>query len=264
MLIELHQPARLPDGTICLEFGLLDSPYAKPGATIPVVKLTVKLPRGSVVQWDAGSGRWKHRNGQWWSQRRVAAVLGETEDECLEIDCYLDGVRDVMESIWWRWTSELRDLREEREKIQKTVDEQVRGLMFYLRENELPKQIKRYQRRIKRLVTEKNALRSALRRQEQIGVRDDYPEVPTRRWSIPEALVRKSFKHSGIYFLWKDEVVEYVGQSVNVSNRLRGHTKTTRDDRVSMLPFPKEELNFAEAYYIGSLRPCRNVGCVLC
>jgi len=64
---------------------------------------------------------------------------------------------------------------------------------------------------------------------------------------------------SGIYFLWSDRLCEYVGQSINLKKRARlGHHKLLPTDQVSYLLFDVSELHFAEAYYIGIMRPRRN------
>lgn len=65
----------------------------------------------------------------------------------------------------------------------------------------------------------------------------------------------------GIYFFWSRGVVEYVGQSVMLSNRCTiCHHRHQVGDMVSWICFPRQELNFAECYYIGTLRPRRNFG----
>ena len=65
---------------------------------------------------------------------------------------------------------------------------------------------------------------------------------------------------SGVYFVWKDGIIVYIGQSVNISNRCnsRGHGKIFKGDQLSYLPFNKVELNHVEAFYIGVCRPVRN------
>ena len=52
----------------------------------------------------------------------------------------------------------------------------------------------------------------------------------------------------------------YVGQARNLRNRYfaRRHHAIMDGDTVSWLLFPEAELNWAEAFYIGVLRPARN------
>ena len=79
--------------------------------------------------------------------------------------------------------------------------------------------------------------------------------VPTKEgFGLPSA--------PGIYFLWSGTVVEYVGQSVKLCERVRlGSHHVLRDDHmVSFLFFEKHELTWAECYYIGAVRPQLNFG----
>jgi len=85
-----------------------------------------------------------------------------------------------------------------------------------------------------------------------------YPEVPTDKFSIEDPSVIPDI--SGIYFVWLHDICEYVGQSKNIRNRVcsKGHAKITLADQISYLPFEQSDLNFAESYYIGIMRPRRN------
>lgn len=67
---------------------------------------------------------------------------------------------------------------------------------------------------------------------------------------------------SGIYFIWDCGLVEYVGQSVALRNRLKlgSHHRLQETDRISFLELPLEVLTWAECYYIGICRPTRNGG----
>ena len=84
-----------------------------------------------------------------------------------------------------------------------------------------------------------------------------YPEVPTDRISVRDPNSVPPI--SGIYFVWLHDLCEYVGQSKNLRNRVCSkHTKISIADKVSYLPFAESDLNFAESYYIGIMRPRRN------
>lgn len=66
---------------------------------------------------------------------------------------------------------------------------------------------------------------------------------------------------SGVYFAWRNGAVEYVGQSINISARCRPpHHKLLTGDLLSYVLVCEEQLNFAEAFYIGILKPARNFG----
>jgi hypothetical protein len=90
-----------------------------------------------------------------------------------------------------------------------------------------------------------------------------WPKIPTENKmtilpqgeNMPEA--------SGIYFLWDQDFVAYVGQSVNLRGRVRStHDKVPQisSPLVTFLEFPTEELTFAECFYIGVLKPLLNGG----
>ena len=67
---------------------------------------------------------------------------------------------------------------------------------------------------------------------------------------------------SGIYFFWNGGCVQYVGQSINISQRvhLGSHEKLRSDDAIGWVLVPRAELNYAEAFYIGIMKPPRNFG----
>jgi hypothetical protein len=66
---------------------------------------------------------------------------------------------------------------------------------------------------------------------------------------------------SGVYFAWQNDVVQYVGQSINLNSRCKHHHhKLQQGDLLSYVLVAEEQLNFAEAFYIGILKPSRNFG----
>jgi hypothetical protein len=66
---------------------------------------------------------------------------------------------------------------------------------------------------------------------------------------------------SGVYFAWRNGIVEYVGRSVNLNARCRSsHHALCCGDALSYVHITKSDLNFAEYFYIGVLRPVRNFG----
>ena len=87
----------------------------------------------------------------------------------------------------------------------------------------------------------------------------DFPPVPgPMADALPE---RNSTLPStpGIYFVWNAGVVVYVGQSVCLLKRARlGHSNIHRGDRLSWVEIDAASLYWAECFYIGLMRPCRN------
>ena len=67
---------------------------------------------------------------------------------------------------------------------------------------------------------------------------------------------------SGIYFLWDEGKVVYVGQAKKLCDRLRlgSHHILTKNHRISFLFVNQNELTWAECYYIGIARPRLNFG----
>lgn len=87
-----------------------------------------------------------------------------------------------------------------------------------------------------------------------------YPPVPTEKYPITKH--GESLPGSpGVYFIWgcSSQKVEYVGKSRKLSDRVNTkHFAAEAKDTVSWLSFPVADLVFAEAYYIGVLKPPRN------
>jgi hypothetical protein len=66
--------------------------------------------------------------------------------------------------------------------------------------------------------------------------------------------------YSGIYFAWHSSgVLEYVGKARNIRQRLTGKHHAVRSDHyLGFCEIPVTDLFYAEAYYIGLLRPLLN------
>ena len=116
-------------------------------------------------------------------------------------------------------------------------------------------------RRLKNEIADKeNTIRSYVAVAMSAGGMNGYPAVPppviqvTKR---PETIPPVS----GIYFAWENGIVAYVGQSINLLNRCRlGHHALMEADMLSWVEIEGPQLNFAEGYYIGILKPTRNFG----
>jgi predicted GIY-YIG superfamily endonuclease len=64
---------------------------------------------------------------------------------------------------------------------------------------------------------------------------------------------------SGIYFLIKDNVIVYVGQSKNVHRRLQEHLSSKAFDRINIIECSINDLNRLETLYIKKLKPILNI-----
>lgn len=62
----------------------------------------------------------------------------------------------------------------------------------------------------------------------------------------------------GVYFLIEGDEIVYVGQSVNINQRLLGHFPNKEFSRVAILPVPPDRLEDVEREYINHLAPRYN------
>jgi hypothetical protein len=65
---------------------------------------------------------------------------------------------------------------------------------------------------------------------------------------------------SGIYFFWRKGTAFYVGQAINLQQRLTNHDKKAYCDEVAWILCEDGHLHFTECFYIGALRPIANFG----
>ena len=84
---------------------------------------------------------------------------------------------------------------------------------------------------------------------------------PTLNETFPNTvpLTSKNYFKSGIYLLCQDQVVVYVGQSINLKWRVRQHKKYTKKQfNVTHYVFLNEDLDNWEAAYIWKFVPKYN------
>lgn len=89
----------------------------------------------------------------------------------------------------------------------------------------------------------------------RLSAKHDMPQPPPARAALKDLSPPES---SGIYFCWRDGICVYVGKSINLAGRLRSHGVVKREDDVSWLLFPVDEIHHAELFYIWLLSPCEN------
>lgn len=87
-----------------------------------------------------------------------------------------------------------------------------------------------------------------------------YPPVPG-----PEIPVERAGRgmppRAGVYFVWRDGEVKYVGQSIRLSSRCGlSHHAMNPGEMLSWVEIEPVRLTWAECFYIGLLRPTRNFG----
>lgn len=87
------------------------------------------------------------------------------------------------------------------------------------------------------------------------------PNIANIEFLSGDEIVRRSAmvgSLSGVYFLIRGGRVVYVGQSLNVYNRLETHKKTRRFDTYFIMPCAPDVLDIVEDYYIKTLWPEEN------
>lgn len=86
------------------------------------------------------------------------------------------------------------------------------------------------------------------------------PDYPSQNPLFPKEW-RLFPETSGVYFAWNgNKRLNYVGKSKNLRMRFaKPHHAVTAKHAISFVLLPVAELYFAEAYYIGVLRPTINI-----
>ena len=91
-----------------------------------------------------------------------------------------------------------------------------------------------------------------------------YPPPPLVYYPIESCCIGQVPKDNGVYFILNSAgCLKYVGYSQNLQRRVnsyRAHPHLEKGDYLSWLIFDGKDAIFAEAYYIGILRPYANGG----
>ena len=105
-----------------------------------------------------------------------------------------------------------------------------------------------------------NQLRTQIKKIEVLAF-GEYPPVPEPELVPSNTGIGLPYS-SGVYFFWHDGAVRYVGQAKQLRKRVRMgvHHALRNGDKISWVEIPFTVLDFAEAFYIGTLRPERNFG----
>lgn len=113
-----------------------------------------------------------------------------------------------------------------------------------------------------RQVTEKESLEISEKYIHSISDCNGYPAIPLPAISASTSEDNNIPHISGIYFLWKNDCIEYVGQSKVLCNRLKLglHHILKPYHQISFIPIKREDLLWAESYYIGICKPKLNFG----
>jgi len=115
--------------------------------------------------------------------------------------------------------------------------------------------MKKLQEAEKRMQVTYDCLCNQISALQQVSYAEDYPCPPN------PALFTKKFapEKSGVYFVWHGQLVVYVGESENMRQRTIGHEKIQQGEMVTWIEYPAAERFYAENFYIGILKPIRNL-----
>jgi len=83
-------------------------------------------------------------------------------------------------------------------------------------------------------------------------------ELINQNQIIEKSISYDSIKKIGIYFLIKDKQIIYIGQSINIHNRLSHHSSRKQFDAISIIECNPDNLDELESLYIHAIKPCLN------
>ena len=194
-------------------------------------------------------------------------------------EAFLSGLQEKREKARHNLAEELKCARTRLRALRRMIanEEYEAEKLVAIKAPEVKKQIALFASSIRkeyadRLVSAKKrlaALRAAYQDQSDAfarpaieqSIEGQYPAVPAAAF-IPKKYGYGLPSSPGIYFLWLNDTVEYVGRANKLCDRLNlgGHHVLREDHRISFVLLPIKELTWAECWYIGMLRPKRNFG----
>ena len=89
------------------------------------------------------------------------------------------------------------------------------------------------------------------------AVMDELPKPPSETVSVP-CVVQNLAGVSGVYFIWRDGEIVYVGRADCLGRRFKNHHVAEPSDHVSVIAMPENETHPAELVYIAAYRPRLN------
>lgn len=157
---------------------------------------------------------------------------------------------------------EVEHLHHEHDKILKKISHYQKRLNFHKqlvstskKSNELSQALKKLKKANKQLVRFKASC-------DEHG----YPHPPKPCFNVEDSKrgVAGGKRFPGIYFIYEDDKIIYIGKSIDVFSRTLNHLNGTlaqfKGKTFSFLPFPEKDLLYIESFYIGVLRPRENFG----
>jgi hypothetical protein len=99
-------------------------------------------------------------------------------------------------------------------------------------------------------------------RQARVDGLNALAEQPPFTWLAVDPFSIQRFeleRFCGIYFLFREGILLYIGQAVNVPRRVEEHFRKKGFDSWSWIPVPPSKLTEAETFLIRKFRPALNV-----
>lgn len=173
----------------------------------------------------------------------------------------LCGPEATLSEIWQRYES-FNELSSE--KAEQSYENKLRALKLkYIQEKKrLEEELNKELLTIQLLRSKSEALETRITEKQQFSIQNmSYQSIPKPMLEVDRNITGIP-NTSGIYFVWSGKVIVYVGQSINLKNRLNpsSHEHINYGDYISYLEIDRSDLQFAEAFFIGLLRPVRNFG----
>lgn len=215
-----------------------------------------------------------------WNYRKTKQYIEDVFDKSIAAQCEkIIKAAQVKPAVH----REIEQEKERRKTARKELSDELkdsRKMLFSLRlrvqfaekiaEEELRKARKEFSSKIRIERARFTRLREALNnKSNEISLNysdrfaDDYlyPQIP-KPTDTPTATGGNLPRASGIYFLWKNDCIEYVGQAKQLCERVRlGNHHILRDDHmISFVLIEHRLLTWSECYYIGICKPELNFG----
>lgn len=196
-----------------------------------------------------GEGDWKN----------VKEYLPEYKEETKEIElndltCILDEINEIKTELEIKSKLEQKQL-ELINALKKKLEKQIKH-----QESEFKKSFE-FQKIEMNKLTILQMENYAARKVEESKNDKFNKEIPTPKYTKQELVVSKNQKiindlaKPGLYFLWRDNHVRYVGRAKILKNRLRKHDKIKSNDLVSYIVYEDNKYFADELFYIWKCYP---------
>jgi len=237
----------------------------------PIMKIglwDLNRHKNLVIQCDTETGRWSYKGGGWVSIATLAEHL------CLPVAffegfaaCFDAFVEVERTNFDWAVQMELTKKHDETLRMREAAERGVLQAQELISKAIYDPSYKTVLKRLRGLahrqcVTKESVRSSILELASLMDLERSFqchgmPAVDLCQGRFLHDIIAAD-PFSGIYTAWDIDGCAYVGKSVNIPSRLKGHTTIREDDLIVTIPMDAKEIHFAECFYIWQLRPSRN------